>query len=36
MTVHDGRRGLRIVLSGRNYQGTEIMRYAYSIAAQHR
>jgi hypothetical protein len=36
MTVRDGRRRLRVVLSGRDYRGTEIVRYAYSIAAQQR
>jgi hypothetical protein len=32
MAVHDGRRRLRVVLSGRDYRGTEILRYAYSLS----
>ena len=36
MTVRDERRRLRVVLSGRDYQRTEVVRYEYSIAAQHR
>ena len=33
MTVNDGRRRLRVALSGRDYRGREIVRHAYSLGA---
>jgi MFS family permease len=36
MTVRDGRRELRIELSGRDYRHREIVRYAYSLPATRR
>jgi membrane-associated phospholipid phosphatase len=34
MTVHDGRHGMRVMLSGRDYRGREIVRYAFGVPGE--